>query len=40
MADGLRVGAATLDLELRRYAGDVNVTVTGREGDVEVLTVQ
>jgi glycogen debranching enzyme len=37
---GLAVGDAAVDLELRRYGDDVNVTVTGREGDLEVLTVE
>jgi glycogen debranching enzyme len=36
----LRVGDATIDLELRRYPGNVGINVTRREGQVEVIAVK
>jgi len=36
----LRVGEATIDLELRRYPGNVGINVTRREGQVEVIAVK
>ena len=36
----LRIGDATVDLALRRYPGDVGVTVLERRGAVEIVTVR
>jgi len=38
--EGLRVGAATLDLLLHRHPDDVGIEVLRREGDVELLVVK
>ncbi|HET9934161.1 MAG TPA: amylo-alpha-1,6-glucosidase [Polyangiaceae bacterium] len=37
---GLQVGRATLDLRLDRHPHDVGVTVTGKQGNVEVIAVK
>jgi glycogen debranching enzyme len=37
--EGLRCGAASVDLSLHRYPDDVGVNVVRREGDVEVVTI-
>ena len=37
--EGLRCGAASVDLQLHRYPDNVGVNVLRREGDVEVVTV-
>jgi glycogen debranching enzyme len=37
---GLRVGSATLDLELHRHPDDVGIRILRREGDVEVVTIK
>lgn len=36
----LRVGAASVDLSLKRYEQDVGITVMQREGQVEVVTIK
>jgi glycogen debranching enzyme len=36
----LRVGDATVDLQLERHPHDLGVTVIRREGDVEIVTVK
>jgi glycogen debranching enzyme len=38
--DGLRVGSARVDLELRRYSGSVGVNVLRREGRVDIVAVK
>jgi glycogen debranching enzyme len=38
--DGLRAGAATVDLVLHRHGEDVGITVARREGDVEIVDVK
>jgi glycogen debranching enzyme len=37
---GIRVGAGSVDLWFGRHAGDVGVTVLGRTGEIEVVTVK
>jgi hypothetical protein len=37
---GLRVGAATLDVELQRHGDDVGIDLRRRDGELEVLIVK
>lgn len=37
---GLRVGAAEVDLDVRRHSGDVEINVVDREGPVRVIVTK
>ena len=37
---GLRVGTGQIDLDIRRHPRDVEINVTGRKGEVEVIIVK
>ncbi|MFQ5456612.1 MAG: hypothetical protein ACE5EA_10510 [Nitrospirota bacterium] len=36
----LRVGDASVDIELQRHEQDVGINIMGREGDIEVVVVK